>query len=305
MQDGPPTEVLAVVPTYRPPLAVLSLIAALRDEAIPVVVVDDASPCTSDRLLAEASRMPGVSVIRNTRNAGIARSLNQGLELARSTGPARSGRSDLPSGATWLLTVDQDSMLPSGYLSTLLAAATSPRIGVIGPQTIGDVSGDLTYPTWSAAGLLLTHEVFQTGALWSVAAMTRVGGFDERLGMDGVDAAACLRLREAGHLVALAPGLTLAHQVGRGRQVNLLGRSVMVSHHSPERRFTILRNRLRLAPAEFRQSPVHAFRTLRRVAVQSVLSVTVEDQRGAKVGALLRALSPLTRHPDSHLKDRV
>jgi len=149
-----------------------------------------------------------------------------------------------------------------------------------------------TYPTWTEDGLLLTHEVFQTGALWSVAALSRVGGFDERLAMDGVDAAACLRLREAGYLVALAPGLSLTHQVGEARQVSLLGRSVVVSHHPPARRFSILRNRLRLAPAEFRQSPVHAFRTLRRVALQSALAVTVEDQRAAKARAIGRALLP-------------
>ena len=280
MQGARPEPVLAVVPTYRPPHAVQSLVASLRAQGMPVAVVDDASPCTTDRLLAGLARMPGVDVLRNPRNAGIARSLNQGLALAQST------------GASWLLTVDQDSALPSDFLQGLLAAATSPRIGVIGPETIGDASGDLDYPTWTEDGLLLTHEVFQTGALWSVAALGRVGGFDERLAMDGVDAAACLRLREAGYQVALAPGLALAHQVGGARQVTLLGRSVVVSHHPPARRFSILRNRLRLAPAEFRQSPVHAFRTLRRVALQSALAVTVEDQRAAKARAIGRALLP-------------
>ena len=280
-RQGP---VLAVVPTYRPPHAVQSLVASLRAQGMPVAVVDDASPCTTDRLLADLARMPGVEVLRNQHNTGIARSLNQGLALAQST------------GASWLLTVDQDSALPSDFLRGLLAAATSPRIGVIGPKTIGDASGDLTYPTWTEDGLLLTHEVFQTGALWSVSTLGRVGGFDERLAMDGVDAAACLRLREAGYLVALAPGLALEHRVGGARQVTLLGRSVVVSHHSAERRFSILRNRLRLAPAEFRQSPLHAFRTLRRVALQSALAVTIEEQRPAKALALIGALTSLP-HP--------
>ena len=237
--------------------------------------------------------MPTVTVLRNERNGGIARSLNQALRVAQQ------------AGASWILAVDQDSSLASGYPGSLLAAATAPSIGVVGAEVIADASGDLRYPARWQGGLLVTEEVFQTGSLWSVAALRSVGGFDESLGMDAVDAAACLRLREAGYLVTLAPGTRLAHRVGEARQVTLLGRQVVVSNHGPERRGGILRNRLRLAPAEFRQSPVHAFRTVRRVIVQSTLAITVEDNRLAKASAIAKALirpAPNvrpTRHPGS------
>lgn len=285
--------VAAVIPTYRPPAATLLLVRSLVNEGLAVAVVDDASPCTSDRVLSEFAGMPSVTVLRNDRNAGIARSLNQGLAWAHQ------------AGASWILAVDQDSSLAPGYPSALLDAATDPRIGVIGAEVIADLSGDLRYPARWQAGLLVTEEVFQTGSMWSVAALQSVGGFDESLGMDAVDAAACLRLRGAGYLVTLAPGTRLSHRVGEARQVNLFGRQVVVSNHGADRRGGILRNRLRLAPAEFRQSPVHAFRTVRRVLVQSTLAVTVEDNRLAKVTAMARAVirpapNPRrTRHPAS------
>jgi hypothetical protein len=66
----------------------------------------------------------------------------------------------------------------------------------------------------------------------------------------------------------------------------------MATGHSPERRTTIVRNRLRLAPEEFQQDPVHALRTLRRVAMGTLLAVSIEDNRWAKAKASLRGLFP-------------
>ena len=187
------SSVAAVIPVYRPDEpALLAFLDTLSSAGVPVLVTDDASPCTFDHVLrAVADR--GVTVVRHPRNAGIARGLNEGLAFARE------------QGATWLLTVDQDSSLPSGYLEALLAASPAEsglwsdpsalRPGVLGAGIIGDSSGDLGYPTHSEQGFLVTEEVFQTGSLWSVAALTEVGGFDERLGIDGVDSAACLALR--------------------------------------------------------------------------------------------------------------
>ena len=270
---------VAVVPTFRPESGELnSLVASLKTQGIKFLVTDDASPCTSDLALRAVESL-GVDVVRHRHNRGIARGLNDGLAFA------------VARGADWLLTVDQDSSLPPGYVAALLAAATD-RVGVIGAEIISDASGDVRYPTTQSDGHLTTEEVFQTGSLWSVAALTAIGGFDESLGIDAVDAAACLRLRERGFIVALTPGVRLEHRVGAARQVTLLGRTVLATGHSPERRTTMVRNRLRLAPAEFRQSPKHAFRTLRRVGVNAVLGATVEENRWAKTKGTIKGLWP-------------
>jgi rhamnosyltransferase len=226
-------------------------------------------------------------VVRHRKNVDIARGLNDGLREARAR------------GATWLLTLDQDSVLPDDYVAALLTAAQQAEatfgpdgVGAVAAGTVADASGPLTYPLIDAAPLPTTHEVIQTGTLWSVAGLNVIGGFDERFGIDAVDAAACVRLRAQGRRIVVVPGLSIGHHIGNGRQVTLLGRAVMASVHSPERRTTIVRNRLRLAPEELRQSPLHAFRTLRRVGVQTALAVTVEQDRWAKATASLKGLSP-------------
>ncbi len=272
-----PSEVVAVVPGYQPVAReVTALVSSLLASGIGVLVVDDGS---ADASYLDQCAALGASVLRHTANEGIARSLNDGLAFART------------SGATWLLTVDQDTELEDGYVSSLLAFAHA-RAGVIGAETIGDASGDLRYPAREVAGHLVTDEVFQTGSLWRVEALSALGGFDESLGIDAVDAEACLKLREAGFAVVLARGVRLSHRYGSGHAVRLLGRSVVATGHSPARRETMVRNRLRLFPREFRQSPAHALRTLRRVGVNVLLGVTVEEDRWAKAQGSLRGLLP-------------
>jgi len=271
--------VAVVVPTFRPDsVSLLALIASLQAANLPVLVTDDASPVTFDPILRQVAQL-GVPVVRHEHNAGIARGLNDGLSFAQS------------HGAQWLLTVDQDTALPVGYVESVLPWATE-GVGVVAAEHVDDASGLLSYPTQFTDGFLTTHEVIQTGSLWSVCEMQAVGGFDESLGIDAVDAAACLRLRERGRRVVLAPGVSLSHHLGSARQIRILGRTVLATGHSPGRRTTMVRNRLKLAPAEFRQSPIHALRTLRRVAVNVTLGVIVEDDRWAKAKAGLRGLRP-------------
>lgn len=274
---------MGVIATYRPPQDLSDRALALLRNSDHVIVSDDASPCTSDKLLKECDSLRGVTVIRHGRNAGIARGLNEGLRAAQA------------ARASWLLTVDQDTDLPDNYLYTLAADARQRQargvcVGAIGAHFIRDASGELTYPLHQGAAGLETEELIQTGTLWSVSALAEIGGFDESLGIDAVDAAACLRLRERDYAVCVSPGTFVSHSIGSARMVRFLGRDVMVTGHSPERRSTMLRNRLRLFPAEFKQSPTHALRTLRRVTTNQALGLILESDRWEKAKGTIRGL---------------
>ncbi len=277
--------VAAAIPTYRPdPSTLVPLIEQIVGWDVPLVVADDGSPCTSDRALQHAADL-GAHLVRHRRNAGVARSLNDGLRFADSV------------GATWLLTVDQDSSLKAEHVSRLLASAAAAAsalgpVGAVGAGSIADASGPLDYPLTVVDGIATTEELIQTGTMWAVGPLLAHGGFDEHLGIDAVDAAACLALRQAGYRIVVAPDVEIGHQIGAGRQVRVLGRDVLASGHSPERRTTIVRNRLSLFPGEFAQSPRHALRTLRRVTMGTALAVTVEEDRWQKAKASLRGLLP-------------
>ena len=277
--------IVAAVPTYRPTAALLDLLAVVRPQVSHLVVSDDASPCTSDHLLRQASDHLGATVIHHDRNAGIARGLNEGLASA------------IEQGATWLITFDQDTVVTADYVPALVAEAhrrvdACIRLGALGAEFINDGVTTLSYPADTEVAYPQTEELIQTGTLWHVGALRDAGGFNEGLGIDAVDAAACLALRQNDYQIGIARGLALDHAIGNSITVRIGGRSVMVTRHSPERRTTMLRNRIRLFPAEFRQSPRHAFRTVRRVAVNQSVGLVLERNRWANLKASARALFP-------------
>lgn len=281
MGAGGSEGIVGVVPTFRPPASVIDRLTSIGAMVDTIVVSDDASPATFDGVL----RRSPVPVVRHHDNRGIARSLNVGLSRA------------LELDAEWLLTVDQDSDVPPDYVHRLLATAHAAResglsVGVVAAETVIVAGTALKYPMREEAGCLTTAEVFQSGALWNVTALADIGGFDETFGIDAVDAAACLRLRERGFHVVLAPELSFDHHYGSGRAVRVLGRTVMATGHSPARRAGMIRNRLRLLPAEVRLDPAQALRSVRRVAMNTALAVTIEEGRWAQVKATVRGLRP-------------
>jgi GT2 family glycosyltransferase len=138
-----------------------------------------------------------------------------------------------------------------------------------------------------------TEEIVQSATLWNINAVTAFGGFNETFGMDAVDAHACLSLREAGLVVATVADLEINHRIGSAQPVTIKGRNpVFLTGHSPERRTLMVRNRLALFPSEFRQSPRHAFRTLRRVLVNQAGGLMVETDKWSKASGSLRGLIP-------------
>ncbi len=149
---------VAVIPTFRPPKESLELVHMITHAVDHLVISDDASPCTADELLHEASLIPGVHVVRHRRNEGIARGLNDGLALAHRR------------NAKWLLTFDQDTMVSETYVDSLVDMASKrlhagERLGALGAEVIQDLGGPLRYPTRGSGDIPCTEEETQTGTL--------------------------------------------------------------------------------------------------------------------------------------------
>ena len=284
-----PGDVCCVIPTFTPESTLLDLASGLSSQC-PVLVVDDASPCTCDGLLRQVEALPGVDVIKHSTNAGIGRGLNDGLAVARD------------AGCEWLLTVDQDTNVPAGYVTTLIKAARrlsacEVPLGALGAGSVTIAGASMRYPgnalDCQGMNVASTEEIVQSGTLWNVDAVTAFGGFNEAFGMDAVDAHACLGLRRAGLVVATVADLEINHRIGSAQPVTIKGRDpVFLTGHSPERRTLMVRNRLALFPSEFRQSPRHAFRTLRRVLLNHAGGLMVETDKWSKARGSLRGLIP-------------
>jgi rhamnosyltransferase len=228
--------VAAVVPAYHPGPKLGALVRTLLAQTAHVVVVDDGSPGTS--VLMDAVAELGARVIRHETNRGIAAALNTGIRTALAG-------DDVPA----VLTVDQDSEVPEGYVARLVktwakAEQSGVRVGVVAPQHVAGL------PDQRAGRVPV-----QSGLLIPTATLRRVGEFDESLVIDGVDDDFALRCLDAGLALVVAQGVRLGHRLGETHNVAIAGRTITLTRSAPFRYYYLTRNRIRLVRRHGRRHP--------------------------------------------------
>ncbi len=119
-------------------LCLESVLAHTRDTGHEVIVVDNGSADdTPEYLTALAERNSHVRVVLNGANLGFAPACNEGLALAR---------------ADHLVLLNNDTMVPPGWLPRLLSHLGEASVGLVGPVTnrIGNEAEiEASYRTWS------------------------------------------------------------------------------------------------------------------------------------------------------------
>lgn len=262
--DASPT-VAAVVAAFAPDDALLSGVqAVLPQVAVVVVVLDEAVPSAAGAAVLEACRAAGAEVVVQGENRGIGAALNTGTARAR----------ELRPGTTHVLTLDQDSSVPAGYVATLLAAervavVAGVRVGMVAPDTVGSIVR-LPRPGRgrAPADVVLGGEPIQSGLLVPVRALDAVGGFDEDLFIDGVDTDFYLRATDRALRCVIAPGTRLEHRLGRAitvgedRELPLLVAATFRYHYQWRNLVALLRRHARRHPLWALRAVVRAARHL-------------------------------------------
>ncbi len=182
------------------------------------------------------SRMP--RIVRNEKNQGIAKALNQGIRLAREL------------GYQWVITFDQDTVVNDNFISQMslvydrISATSIHSVAVLGPNYIDQVLQSSAHAVVISEYAVEVREVITSGSLISIEAFTAVGGFEEKLFIDMVDTDFCFRVRQKGYSVWRTSATLMDHSLGRLSTRHILGFSFNVTNHLPQRRYYIFRNTL-------------------------------------------------------------
>lgn len=269
MPGGPTSEdhgvVGAVVTAFGSGTSLVTACTSLADQTDLVVVVDDGSPDPDEHVLALCAAT-GAVIVRHRTNRGVAAALNTGVAELRER---------LGGRMTHVITLDQDSVLPPGYVAALLAAerearATGLRVAMTGPGAAGRVR-----PAASGGdGVVLSREPIQSGLLVRIDALDEIGPFAEELFIDGVDTDLYLRALSLGMVAVAAPEVRLDHALGSVHRTAVAGSRGIV-HAAPFRYYYIARNRVHLVRRHGRRAARWAvgavLRDVRHLAVVTLL----------------------------------
>jgi rhamnosyltransferase len=222
MTAATPVEICAVITTFRPEAGFPDRVARTLSQVGGVIIVDDgASAENVSQLAGWFAGVPGVVLLHNPGNLGVAAALNRGLEQARA------------GGFRFALLLDDDSSLAPGIVEHLLAAyAACPEPSLLGIG-YGRSSGS------EGQGLRPVTSLITAGTLLPLELYRRIGPFREDLFIDYVDHEYALRARALGVRLFLSQRLGMEQPIGETRQAAGL---TLKSVHSPVRTYYFFRN---------------------------------------------------------------
>lgn len=213
-----------------------------------MIVVDSASSDGTAAMIAE--RYPQVTVLRMPQNLGQAGGWSAGLSYA-----ALQKRYD------WIWTFDNDSVPEAHTLEALLSAVDTygSEVGIVAPLAIHRETATCYAPYLWRDGFVKPSEqllrqpvwfadlVIASGCLIRREVVEKIGLPRSDFFIDVVDFEYCLRARSHGYKIAVVTRAELGHEIGNGRNVDLLGYKRLWTNHPPFREYYISRNLTYLA----------------------------------------------------------
>jgi rhamnosyltransferase len=230
-------DILAVVVSYNGCDTIARTVRALRPQVGHLLIVDNGSAPETVAVLEELVRDCGVELQPLGRNLGIGVALNRSAQRAREL------------GYSWLLTMDQDSVVCPDLIEAYIAAIdASPALVCLTPGS-RTAAGAAHEPT------IVVPYAITSGNLTRLSVVTELGQYHEGLFVDCIDFDFSLRLRGAGYAIHRVPGAAMQHQLGEATRVPAIVRK-FYARHPPIRRYYMYRNFLYLSEWHLRRFPV-------------------------------------------------
>ncbi|AQV95291.1 glycosyl transferase [Cupriavidus necator] len=276
----------ALFVTYLPTSEQVRHISDVASEFDSVVAVDNSPP---DSAVDPGSFGPGIKVVLNANQGGIAGAFNRAIEVL------------LDEGVEHVYFFDQDSLIPHAYRKGMEEALKSaPPACLIGPR-IYDVNLRAFSPRYNVSrwhyraddvsqednAVLPCTLLISSGSVATRQALEKCGPFREDYFIDDVDTEYCLRAGTLAVGVYLNTGLVLSHAIGDREEHRFLGMRVRPSHHSALRRYYRSRNGIHLSSRQLVRSPAFFVHNQKRLAHETIGVILYEQRKLKKLVGIL------------------
>lgn len=219
--------IVAGIVTYNPDLDRLrENVESISSQVEKVIIFDNGSKNQEE---IKKIHKDEVVLITSPENIGIAAALNRLMQRSR----------DL--GATWMLSLDQDSVCPDSFCVEMSHyLEREPDFGIVAPvivdRNIGIV-GHNPDKEYESVRTCITSGAFTKIKVWK-----EIGGYDESMFIDSVDFEFCYRVRQAGYKVVQVRDVQLLHEIGKSEKRKFIFWTVDVKNHTAFRKYYIARN---------------------------------------------------------------
>ena len=209
-----------------------------------------------------------VTYVSDGVNKGIAKALNILMGLAEE------------AGYEWLLTLDQDSIIPERMVEDLFLYSDKD-IAVIAPCYIDRNTG-------RQVGIEgFTQKCITSGSLNYIDAWRQIKGFDEYMFIDYVDFEYCERLRNNGWKIYQTKKVILNHAIGKTEYKILFGRELDLNIHSAFSKYYQMRNYINW---QMKMGRFSLGSTVLRYLVWSIKVVLWEDDKMRKLREMTKGV---------------
>ncbi len=191
-----------------------------------LVVVDNGS--SNIKEIENLCKNAGCLLIKLNENKGIAYALNQICKYFYS------------QKFDWVFTLDQDSISSNNMISKMYEH-TSDNVGAIGPKIVYRHNEDFSQKA-SMKAIEEVEWLITSATLTNLKAWKNIGGFDNKLFIDGVDKDFCFRLKKEGYKIFQCNEVELLHELGDLRCRKIMNCCIYVTNHNPLRKRYMVRN---------------------------------------------------------------
>jgi rhamnosyltransferase len=258
-------KIATVVVTFRPERAVIHKILGYAKFLDFVIVADNTD---NEDLSDSFKQQPKVEYIDLAGNQGIAKALNVAADRA------------LELGYSWLLMLDQDSVLSEAIFLSLknqVTIRTTTDIGIVSANQVSkesDLKPNVVSPEITEVDRLMT-----SGSVLNLDAYRKCGRFEEDLFIDHIDHEYCLRLQRHGYRTIQCSNIVLDHALGEVREATVFGRPVTFIDHKPFRSYYFVRNGLYVGTKFFWYRPQFLQWVLLQIIRHLIKAIWLQDQK--------------------------
>jgi rhamnosyltransferase len=281
----------AVLVVYRHPSRLRVVLQQLRESVAATVVVDNREQANAE-IEADCAAV-GAMRLHNANRGALAGAYNVALNHLHRKLPQLQ--------YVVFLDDDSDCAALARFLddpdttATMATPGTAAVCAAYRDRTTGLRARYMQLARWRFIGLPREFTgirpvafIINSMSLWTMAALARIGPFDEWLGLDHIDTDACLRARRAGLCVFVNGSHEFPHSIGERQRFRFLGREMQAGGHPPWRRWLIARNTAWLARRELLREPAFAMLCVLRLIYEATGILAVEAGKPAKLWALVR-----------------